>query len=295
MPSFLQWIPHIPVSTEAALIISILVISLASALIAMIRNRRTLSAPVDEDSDLGALFENPSSIMPHIAELRTRLIFSLIAILVATAVAALLTPQVMTVLAAPIGGINELIAIGVTEPFAVTFRVALVLGVILASPYVLAQLWIFVAAGLKPVERRIFYFLFPFGLVLFLSGVVFAYFVMLPVAVPFLIGFLGFKATPTIENYIKFVTNVLLWVGISFEMPLVAFVLARLGVVNARLLAQNWRIAIIVIALLAAVVTPTPDPVNMGIVAAPLILLYGVSIVLAVVAQRSRQRAAASK
>ncbi|GAB4481316.1 MAG: twin-arginine translocase subunit TatC [Anaerolineae bacterium] len=280
----LSRLPRLPISTEAALILSVMVVSTGAALIALVRNRRVMRGPVDQDADLGVLFENPASIMPHIIELRKRLIISLIAIGVGTAAAAALSRQVLILLAAPIGGVEELIAIGVTEPFAVTFRVALVLGIILASPFVLAQLWIFVAAGLKRNEQRMFYLLFPFGMLLFLAGVLFAYLVMLPVAVPFLVGFLGFEATPTLENYVKFVTNVLLWVGLSFEMPLISFVLARLRVINARMLLSNWRIAIVLIAVLAALVTPTPDPVNMGIVAAPLMVLYLVSILLAAIA-----------
>ena len=181
MPSFLNWLPRLPISTEAALVITVLVISTAAGLIALIRNRRTLRGEADDEGDLGMLFENPGSIMPHVVELRNRVIISLVAIVVGTAVAAILAQPVLSLLAAPIGGVDELIAIGVTEPFAQTFRVALVLGIIIASPFVLSQLWIFIAAGLKRNEQRIFYLLFPFGALLFLAGVTFAYLVMLPV------------------------------------------------------------------------------------------------------------------
>ena len=281
---FLRRLPRVPVSFEAALILSALLLSFAVALAALIRNRRLLAKSDAEEADIGVIFENPASIMPHVVELRTRLINSLIAIGVGTLIATLLSQQILALVAQPIGGLDRLQAIGVTEPFGVFFRVALTVGIILAAPYVIAQLWIFVAAGLKPSERRVFYLFVPFAVLLFLAGVLFAYLVMLPVAVPFLVTFMGVNATPTLENYIKFVTNVLLWVGISFEMPLITFALAKVGVVNARLLAQNWRIAIVLIALLSAVITPTPDPVNMGIVAAPLVILYLLSIVLALLA-----------
>ncbi len=281
---FLRRLPKAPISFEAALILSAFVLSFAVALTALIRNRRLLAKSDAEEADIGVIFENPASIMPHVVELRTRLINSLIAIGIGTLVATLLSQQILVLVAQPIGGVDRLQAIGVTEPFGVFFRVALTVGIILAAPYVIAQLWIFVAAGLKPSERRVFYLFVPFAVLLFLAGVLFAYLVMLPVAVPFLVTFMGVNATPTLENYIKFVTNVLLWVGISFEMPLITFALAKVGVVNARLLAQNWRIAIVLIALLSAVITPTPDPVNMGIVAAPLVILYLLSIVLALLA-----------
>lgn len=284
MPDLLEALPRLPIGSEAALILSVMIISIAAALIALIRSRRVLNAPAEEGGDLGILFENPQSIMPHVLELRSRIIRALVAIGIATLVAMALTEQVLVVLAAPMGGVENLQVIRVTEPVSIWFRVALTLGIILASPFVLAQLWLFIVAGLRPTERKVFYLLFPFALLLFLSGVGFAYFVMLPVTVPFLTTFLGFNARPTLEDYVQFVTGFMLWVGVSFEMPLAIFALAKLKFVTARMLAQNWRIAVVLIAVLSAIITPTPDPINMGIVAAPLLLLYGLSIILALFA-----------
>lgn len=284
MKAILQWSGRLPLSVDGRLLISALIFSLMMALIALIRNREAISSPTETGGDIGVIFENPGSIMPHIAELRTRLVHSLVAVIIGTTVASALSQTILRLVAEPIGSLDNLQAIGVTEPFGVFFRVALTVGIILAAPYIISQVWIFVAAGLKPSERRIFYLFVPFAVILFLTGVVFAYVVMLPVAIPFLVTFMGVNATPSLENYIKFVTNTLLWVGVSFEMPLITFALAKVGVVNARMLLKNWRIAIVLIAVLAAVITPTPDPVNMGIVAAPLFVLYLLSIVLAMFA-----------
>ena len=284
MFKLLALLPHLPISSDVALILSALLISLTAATIALIRSRHLANQAIDEEGDLTMIFENPKAIMPHILELRDRVIQSVVAVVLGTLASFMLTDQVLAALAAPIGGTANIQVIGVTEIVSVWFRVALTVGVILASPYVLAQLWIFVMTGLKTSERRVFYLLFPAALILFLTGVAFAYYAMLPVAIPFLITFLDFTARPTLEDYIKFVTTVLLWVGVSFEMPLVVFGLAKLKIVNAHMLAQNWRIAIVVIAILAAVITPTPDPINMGIVAAPLCVLYVLSIILAVFA-----------
>lgn len=284
---FLNSLPTLPVSPEMALIISVLLVSFTTATIVLIRNMRQINTDLEGEADMGVIFENPSSLMPHVIELRKRAINSIIGIVLATVVGMTITTPVIEVLAEPVGGLDRLIAIGVTEPFAITFKIALALGLILASPYVLSQVWIFIAAGLKKDEKRIFYWLFPFGTILLLTGIAFAYYAMLPVAVPFLVGFGGFKATPTIENYIKFVTNALLGVGIAFELPLVMFLLAKAGIVNSRMLAKNWRIALVIITVLSAIITPTPDPINMGIVAAPLMVLYLISIVLAALA-RSR-------
>ncbi len=278
-------LPQLPITPEAGVLLSALVISLATAIYTLVRNRRLMRSDPPDDGDLGVIFENPASLLPHILELRTRLINSLIAIVVGTIVATVLSEHILKLLAQPIGGLDALQAIRVTEPFGVFFRVALTVGIILAAPYVIAQLWIFIAAGLRANERRAFYLFVPFAVALFLAGVAFAYVAMLPVAVPFLVTFMGIEATPTLQDYVSFVTNVLLWVGISFEMPMILFVLAKLGIVNTKMLAQNWRIAVVLIAILAAVVTPTPDPVNMGIVAAPLVLLYLLSIVLTLFAR----------
>ncbi len=290
MPDFLRWIPVIPVAVEQGIVISLFAVSLAAAFIALLLNRPSSRDDDDQPSDFGVIFENPASIMPHVIELRNRLIHSVAAIALAAFASGVLIDQVLIVLAEPVGGLDNLQLIRVTEGFGVLFRISLILGLILASPYVIAQIWIFVAEGLKSAERRLFYFLFPFALILFLSGVTFAYVVMLPVAVPFLIELLGLNATPTLDDYVDFVTNVLLWVGVSFEMPLIMFVLARFKVVTPEMLVKNWRIAIIGIAILAAVVTPTPDPINMGIVAAPLMVLYVISILLAAIANPRRNR-----
>ena len=111
---------------------------------------------------------------------------------------------------------------------------------------------------------------------------------MLPAAIPFLVSFLGVKTTPRLSNYIGFVTNMMFWIGISFELPLLVFIMAKLNFVNAKMLAKQWRIAVVVIAVVAAVVTPTPDPVNMSLMMAPLMVLYVLSIFFAAVARRGK-------
>jgi sec-independent protein translocase protein TatC len=284
MLRLLAMLPHLPITPDVAVLLSALLVSLAAAAIAMIRNRQLVDQPIEDDSDLGTVFENPRALLPHLLELRDRVIQCVIAVIVGTLTALMLADQVLSALAEPIGGLDHIQIIRVTEPVGVWFRVAITLGIILASPYIIAQIWLFVMTGLKSSERRIFYLLLPAALVLFLTGVAFAFYVMLPVAIPFLTTFLNFTARPTLDDYIGFVTTVMLWVGVSFEMPLVVFGLAKLKVVNARMLAQNWRIAIVVIAIIAAIITPTPDPFNMGIVAAPLLVLYLLSIVLAMFA-----------
>jgi sec-independent protein translocase protein TatC len=129
----------------------------------------------------------------------------------------------------------------------------------------------------------------PVALLFFLSGVAFAYFVMLPVAIPYLVNFMGMPTDLRPSNYVRFVTSILFWIGIAFQFPLVIYVLARIGLVSAKFLIEQWRLAIVIIAIIAAMITPTIDPINMAIVMAPLIVLYFLSIGLAFLAQRGRE------
>lgn len=129
--------------------------------------------------------------------------------------------------------------------------------------------------------------LVPVMTILFLSGVAFAYFVMLPNALPFLLGFLGVKTTPRLSSYVDFVTDLMFWLGIGFELPILIFALAKFNIVSAKTLLKRWREAVIIIAIVAAVITPTVDPVNMGLLTLPLIGLYFISVFFAFLANRS--------
>jgi sec-independent protein translocase protein TatC len=126
--------------------------------------------------------------------------------------------------------------------------------------------------------------------VLFVAGLAFTYFIVLPAALDFLLSFMGIPTIPRPSNYIRFVTNLMLWIGLAFEFPLVIYVLAGLGFVHARTLVRGWRFAIVGIAVLAAAATPTVDPVNMALVMGPMIVLYFFSILLAALAQAGRRR-----
>jgi sec-independent protein translocase protein TatC len=125
---------------------------------------------------------------------------------------------------------------------------------------------------------------------LFVAGLAFTYFIVLPAALDFLLSFMGIPTIPRPSNYIRFVTNLMLWIGLAFEFPLVIYVLAGLGFVRARTLVRGWRFAIVGIAVLAAAATPTVDPVNMALVMGPMIVLYFFSILLAALAQAGRRR-----
>jgi sec-independent protein translocase protein TatC len=186
------------------------------------------------------------------------------------------------------GGINELIAIDVTENVGTVMRVTLLSGFTIALPYVIFEIWLFVAPALRVNSRIKGLYAIPAAIFLFVGGMAFAFFVMLPTALPFLFNFMGLSTQPRPSSYYNFVTLIMFWIGVTFEFPLVIYLLASLGLIKAKTLATQWRLAIVIIAVLAAVITPTVDPVNMGLVMAPMIVLYFISIGLANIAQRGR-------
>ncbi|MCL4560612.1 MAG: twin-arginine translocase subunit TatC [Chloroflexi bacterium] len=224
-------------------------------------------------------------LFDHLNELRARLLKSVLAIIVTTAASATLAQRIIELLARPIGGIQNLQAIEVTENISVFMRVSLLGGVTLAMPVIVYQLLAFIMPGLKTGEKKWVYIAVPMASLLFLAGVLFAYFVMLPSAVTFLISFLGVAANIRLSNYMGFVTNLMFWIGLSFETPLLVFFLAKLKIVTAKTLLRQWRVAIVVIAVIAAVATPTVDPVNMGLLMAPLFVLYLLSVLMAFLAR----------
>jgi sec-independent protein translocase protein TatC len=233
--------------------------------------------------------QNPMGLMEHIDALRKHLLRALVCLIITTAISFAYTPRIVDFLANPVGGIKALKAIDVTEPIGVYMRVALLSGFAIAIPYIAFELWLFAAPGLKKKSRFFVLGAIPIASLLFFGGMAFAYFFMLPVGIPFLINVLGMPAELRPSSYVRFVTSVMFWLGASFEFPLVIYILAMIGIVKAKFLQQQWRLAIVIIAIVAAAITPTVDPVNMSIVMGPLIILYFFSIGLAYIAQRGRQ------
>lgn len=227
-----------------------------------------------------------AGLSPHFQELRSRLLKSLIALVISVLISFVFTGQIIDLLVQPIGGLENLQSIEVTENISVFMKVALLSGFILALPVLTYQIVAFIVPGLEPGEKHWLFVSIPFVVILFVGGVAFTYFVMLRAALPFMIGFLGVQTVPRLSNYISFVTNLMFWVGICFEAPLVVLLLAKLGLVSARMLMRGWRVAIVASAGLAAIITPTTDPVNMGLLMAPLLGLYLLSIVLAFFVRR---------
>jgi sec-independent protein translocase protein TatC len=169
-------------------------------------------------------------------------------------------------------------------------RVSLLTGFAIALPYVILELWLFAAPGLSR-DARIFGLLaIPVATLFFIGGMAFAYYILLPTAIPFLVNFGGITSQIRPSSYIRFVTSILFWIGIAFQFPLIIYVLARVGLIRGKVLLNQWRLAIVIIAILAAAITPTIDPGTMALVMGPMIVLYFFSILLASIAERSRIR-----
>jgi sec-independent protein translocase protein TatC len=230
--------------------------------------------------------ESSMPLLNHLEELRQRLFKAFGAVLATTAISFIFADRLIDYLATPIGGKAALVSIEVTENIANFMRVSLLSGLVLGMPFIVYHSLRFVLPGLNVRERRWLLLGVPFASLLFLGGVLFTWFVMLPVAIPFLVNFLGITTQVRPSNYFAFITSLMFWIGLSFEMPLVAMLLAKLKIVTARQLAKGWRHAVVVIAIVAAAITPTVDPVNMMLVMLPLMALYGVSILLAAIVGR---------
>ncbi len=234
-----------------------------------------------------------ASVLSHLLELRTRLIRSVIAVAVASVLAFIFYDWIFYILKLPAEGIN-LVYIEMTEMVGTIMKVCLVAGIILAMPYLVYHGIMFVSPALTPKEKKYVYLILPWIALMFLGGVAFSYFILIPPAIRFLTSFGADIATPEIRigNYIAVVTRLLLAIGFVFEMPVITTFLARLGVIKPKWLSDHRRMAIIFAFIIAAIITPTFDPINQSLVAVPLIVLYEMSIWLAKLVQRKEPRAA---
>lgn len=222
-------------------------------------------------------------LMDHLRELRTRLMWCVGAIFVGTILSMLVARPVIGRLTEMCAAPCIIISTRPTEGFISYFQVGLRLGLVLASPIILYQIAAFVMPALHQNERRYLYILVPGGTALFVVGVCFAFFIVLPRTIAFLANFtndLGFKPTWTFDTYLALVTNMMVAIGVAFLTPMVVYILAKIGIVTPAFMAHYRRYFIIVAAILAAVLTPTPDPFTMFMVLIPMLLLYEMGILM---------------
>lgn len=229
-------------------------------------------------------------LLDHIEDLRRHLLRIVVYLVITVGVSFYFTIPLMSYLSQPVGGLEELQAIEVTEEIGVYMRVALASGITLALPLIAFEIWLFAAPGLKSRERKFGLFGIPLATLLFLGGMAFTFYILLPAALPFLGGFTNISQFWTAKEYFGFTTGLMLWIGLFFEFPVIVYTLTAIGLIKPAMLAQQWRLAIVIIAILAAAVTPTVDPVTMGLVMLPMTLLYFTSIGLSYIAYAGRRR-----
>lgn len=245
------------------------------------------------------------SFFDHLNELRKRIIYSAAAIVIGAFVGFAVAKKVLNFIAEPmtkaLSSAHQNPQLIFTHPAGYLNQVltlGLYLGVVLASPYVFYQIWLFIAPGLYKHERKaIAAFIAP-SVLLFFTGIAFAYYVILPYLLKFLVTFQGngpFQPLINMEEYFDLVLIVLVGVGAVFELPMIILVLSLFGIVTPKFLVKNFRYAVLVIAVVAAIITPTPDATTMLVFMGPMILLYVVGIAVSWFVLRSKQRAAIAK
>lgn len=229
--------------------------------------------------------EKKQPLTSHLQELRKRLVLSFIAVAAGFVLCYAFSQDLFDILSKPLLKVmpsgSSLIFTSVAEAFFTYMKVAFIAGIILTSPFVLFQVWAFVAPGLYRNEKR---YVIPFvaaGSFFFALGILFAYFVAIPVGFKFLLGYATdfIKPMPSMKEYLSFSIKFLLAFGLVFEFPVVLVLLARIGVVDAKMLARHRKYAILLIFIFAAVMTP-PDVISQLLMAIPLMGLYELSIIL---------------
>ncbi|MFY9979582.1 MAG: twin-arginine translocase subunit TatC [Candidatus Sulfotelmatobacter sp.] len=241
--------------------------------------------------------------LDHLEELRRRLVYSIAAVAVGFFACWWKVEWIYDLMQRPIlevlranGLSDKLVYLNPTEPFNLYLKIAALAGLFVTSPFVLYQVWMFISPGLYRHEKR---YVIPFmvsTIALFLTGGFFGYKVVYPQALAFLIHFgRQFQPMITISEYTSLFLSIILGMGLIFEMPILIFFLALMGLITARFMWKNFRYAILLIFIVAAIVTPTPDILSMCIFAAPMVALYAISIGIAWVVHPKQRRARKEK
>lgn len=235
------------------------------------------------------------TFLEHLEDLRKRLFNSFIAVFVAVIPCWIFAKPLYGIIAKPVTQYlpagTKLAFTELTAPFMLYMKIAFVAALVFTSPYILLQLWYFVAPGLYQKEKKyVFPFVF-FTTVFFLLGLLFGYYLVFPWACRFFLQ-LGSAFQPVIrvDQYFTFALRVLLGIGLVFELPTLIYFLAKIGVITARWMIKNFKYAVLVIFIIAAVITPTPDMITQSIVAVPMMGLYGISILIALVVGKNKEK-----
>lgn len=224
------------------------------------------------------------SFLDHLEELRWVIIYSIIAVMICAIGCYFISSKIIDILTKPVG---ELVFLGPTEAFVTRLKISGVSGLVVASPFIFYQIWRFISPGLFKTERRYVLWGVLSSTIFFLTGIAFAHFVVLPVGLRFLLGFATETLQPmiSIDRYTTFIVQIFLAFGIIFQLPVACFFLTKIGVLEPEALKRNRRVAIVIVMVVSAVLTP-PDVFTQLLMAIPLLALFEISIWLSVIAAR---------
>jgi sec-independent protein translocase protein TatC len=234
--------------------------------------------------------DNPLTIVEHLNELRKRLIYILIAVGISAGGAYYFIDEILAFITA-VGNINNLVFIKPTEACFFILKVTVLVGIVGAMPFILYQVWRYVGVALKKNERKYLIIYGPVSFILFMCGAAFAFRGVLPLAIKFLLSFSKDYLTPmiTFNEYISFLTRMIVAFGIMFELPLVILALSKFGIVNPQMLKKGRKYVIVGIFVVAAILTP-PDVVSQIMLSIPLLLLYEVGVWISTVVEKKREK-----
>lgn len=240
-------------------------------------------------------------LMEHLKALRKVLIIAAYAIGIGSVIGWIVSDWGFAFLALPVILLGKTMFVTTTpmEPVLVKLKVSIIIGVVLALPVLMWQIWGFILPALKQNERKYLYLIVPSSIILFIGGAAFCFYLVVPVGIKYLL-FAGSGAVPstplvTKTSYLSFILTFLLTFGLVFQMPIVLLVLIRLGVLSPRTLAKKRRWALFIIIILAAILAPTPDLFTQALMAVPMYLLFEISIWLGYLVARKREKALALK
>ena len=262
----------------------------------MTQNAQVLAPDHELDPEEELEESKMMTLLEHLWELKDRVIRIAMAVMVWGIASFFIAEKVLGWLLAPMDryeGQYKVIATKPTTTIAMFMKISIFTGAVLAMPWIVHQVLIYVLPAMTRRERRALVWIIPGATFLFLVGALFARYVMVPAAIPFLLGWWSHLVEQNwmVDEYVPFVTGLIFWVGVSFETPLIMAFLSRMGVITAKQFLSAWRFAVVGIAVLAAFITPTPDPFNMMLVMIPLVALYFFGVLLAWMAESKQKEA----
>jgi sec-independent protein translocase protein TatC len=236
------------------------------------------------------------TFLEHLEDLRKRIFYSFVAVIVAVIPAWFFSKDVFNLLAKPITRFlpegEQLVFTSLPAPFFLYMKVAFLTAIFAVAPFLFLQVWYFVAPGLFQREKKHVIPFVVFTTVFFTGGAAFAFLVVFPFACSFFLNMgAEFQALITIDQYFSLAMRIILGIALVFEMPTLVYFLARMGLISARVMVKHFKYAVLLVFVIAAVITPTPDMFTQSIIAVPMLILYGLSILIALVVGKQKQRA----